>query len=107
MANERFQCDLCALGRDCPEHDTAYFSDEELLVADYEAARKKFDIATAKLDTYFMPRMRAAVRAGDVAEMDSLIERCPVESVTRAFLRDAKREYSWAKDPCNPANKKP
>ena len=21
MANERFECDLCALGRDCPEHD--------------------------------------------------------------------------------------
>lgn len=63
------------------------------IIAHYEECRVAHEGAADALDDHFMPLMRAAVDKGDQEGLDALIARCP-QSVTRAFLQDARRQLA-------------
>lgn len=62
------------------------------LANEFTAAKEAHDEAEKALSDFYMPRMKRACDAEDLAAAQELVNQCHIESVTRVFLWDQFRE---------------
>jgi hypothetical protein len=70
----------------------SWFNDAEQVLIDRQVkAEQESHEANKAINDYFMPLVKAAIKAGDIKKAKAIAERCP-SSVTKVFLWDALRQ---------------